>query len=236
MNIRDEDIQAYVDGELAGADAARIEAAVAADVLVAARVERERRLRAQVRGAFDGVLAEPVPQRLVDALRAPTASNTADVVELRTRREAKAPSRWRVPAFAIAASVAVLAAAAWLRTGTGPVSMDTAGLVARGPLAQALERGLASEPLAGTAIGLTFRDADGRICRTFAEPRMSGLACRENDAWRLEVVARRGQAEGEVRQASTALAPEVQAAVDARLDGDVFDAAQERSSRDAGWR
>lgn len=236
MNIRDEEIQAYVDGELAADDAARIDAAIAADVLVAARVERERRLRAQVRGAFDGVLDEAVPQRLVDALRTSAAPGVADVVDLRARRDARTAPRWRAPAFAIAASVAVLAATAWLRTGTGPVSMDARGLVARGPLAQALDRALASEPQGGIALGLTFRDGAGRVCRSFAEPRVSGLACREGEAWRLEVVARRDDAEGELRQASTALSPEVQAAVDARLTGDVFDAAQERAARDSGWR
>jgi hypothetical protein len=79
----------------------------------------------------------------------------------------------------------------------------------------------------------------GRICRSFAHRELAtaGLACRDGDRWVLPVVSRIEAGDGgEVRQASSAIPAEVQAAVDARLQGDVFDAAQERAARDAGWR
>lgn len=245
MNITDHEIQAYVDGELAPEDAARIDAAIAADVLVAARVERELRLRARVRGAYDPVLSEPVPDRLT-ALLAGAGDAPADaqpphggsVVELRPRRRAAA-TRWRVPGFAIAASVAVLAVAVWMRPGA-PVQMRDGQLVAAGALARDLDDALAGAPDAGrgTAIGLTFRDAEGRICRSFStgDAALAGLACRDGARWSLPVVSRAPPGGGDpVRQAASGMPPEVQAAVDARLEGEVFDAAQERAARDAGW-
>lgn len=246
-NITDHEIQAYVDGELAPDDAARVDAAIAADVMVAARVERERRLRAKVRGAYDPVLSEPVPDRLRVLLAGdgepsqgrdrPPAEN---VVELRRRPAAGIPARWRTPVVAIAASVAALAVSMWLRSGA-PVQMQDGQLVARGEFALDLDTALASAPAAAssTSVGLTFRDGDGRICRSFSHRDMAsaGLACREGDRWVLPVLSRiEAGGVAEVRQAASAIPAEVQAAVDARLQGDVFDAAQERAARDAGWR
>lgn len=247
MNITDHEIQAYVDGELAPEDAARIEAAVAADVMVAARMEREKRLRAQVRGAYDPVLEERVPDRLAALLAAgeddvsvaqPRAAGD-NVVQMR-RRPTGGPARWRTPVIAIAASVAALAVATWLRPGA-PVRMQDGVLVAHGALARDLDGMLASAPEAGasTAIGLSFRDGDGHVCRSFASATLAvaGLACREGGRWLLPVVSRvEAGAAGGLRQASTAIPVEVQAAVDARLQGEVFDASEERAARDAGWR
>lgn len=240
MNITDHEIQAYVDGELPPGDMARIDAAIASDVMVAARVEREKRLRAKLRGAYDPVLSEPVPARLQALLAADAAPDRADnVVELQPRW-AFARSRWRTPVIALAASVAALAVSMWLRP-AGPVRMQDGQLVAHGTLARELDSALAGAPAPGaaTSIGLTFRDVDGRICRSFVqgEIALAGLACREDGRWVLPVVSRAATgADGGLRQASSAAPAEVQAAIDARLQGDVFDAAQERAARDAGWR
>lgn len=246
MTITDHEIQAYVDGELTPEDAARIDEAVAADVMVAARVEREKRLRMTLRGAFDPVLSERVPDRLRLLLAGDDATpggdargDVANVSELRPRR-VDVPPRWRTPVLALAASVAALAVSMWLRPG-GPMHLQDGYLVARGEFARDLDSVLASAPAGGaaTSIGLTFRDVDGRICRSFALRGMAtaGLACRDGDRWVLPVVSRLPAGEGgEVRQASTAMPAEVQAAVDARLQGEVFDAAQERAAYEAGWR
>lgn len=244
MNISDQEVQAYVDGELAPADAARVDAAIAADTLVAARVERGKRLRAQLRVAFDPVLDEPVPSRLAALLQDSAAAQPApNVVPLDERRgvaTARAP-RWRTPAIALAASLAALAIANWLRAPSGDIAMRGDAMIARGELARGLDDALAGAPSASArvAVGLTFRDASGAVCRTFvaSSQRLAGLACRNGDGWRLEVVSRVPTADqGGIRQASSGLAPAVQAAVDARMQGDAFDAAQERDARAAGWR
>ena len=109
-------------------------------------------------------------------------------------------------------------------------------------MSHALDQALASEPdpHASIAIGLSFRGADGHICRTFVArgtPALAGLACHASAGWSLPVLgAVEKPAGGELRQAASDLPPAVQAAVDARIRGEAFDARQERAARDAGWR
>lgn len=245
MNISDHEIQAYVDGELRPGDAARIDAAIAADVMVAARVEREKRRRAALRGAYDPSVSELAPDPLRMLLAGDDATSSGDAradggnrSEVRPR-SAGVASRWRAPVLVLAASVAALAVSTWLRPGA-PMRVQDGYLVARGELARDLDSALASAPAAdpATSIGLTFRAVDGRICRSFAHRGMAtaGLACRDGDRWILPIVSRLETGEGAVRQASSTMPAEVQAAVDARLQGVVFDAAQERAAREAGWR
>ena len=113
---------------------------------------------------------------------------------------------------------------------------------AAGALSNALDHALASEPdpHASIAIGLSFRSVDGQLCRTFvqhAKPAMAGLACHEAAGWSLPVLSTADKSGGgELRQAASSLPPEVQAAVDARIRGEAFDAQQERAARDSGWR
>ena len=157
-----------------------------------------------------------------------------------------APFRLRVfvPSAALAASVALLAAALWWwQPGGDPIRMQGGQSFAAGALAHALDDALASEPNANApvAIGLSFRGSDGRICRTFvlrSPPAKAGLACHSDAGWSLPVLSAvtPPAGGGELRQAASDLPPEVQAAVDARLRGNVFDAEQERAARDAGWR
>lgn len=255
--IDEHELRAWVDGELAPADAARVAAAVAADPELSRRAERERHLRTRLRAAFDPVLDEPAPPHLLSMLQAgdgarvdaPTGpsrgsqDSTGRVVPLHRDRGRGAPRRWSVPVYALAASLMVLAVSLWLRPGSGPVRLDDSALVAHGELADALDTALAATPDADGrfAVGVTFRAADGHVCRSFVRrerPALAGLACREGARWTLPVLARPDapDAGGELRQAANAMPPEVQAAIDARLEGDTFDAAQERAARAAGWR
>jgi hypothetical protein len=253
VDISEQDLQAYVDGELAPAEVARVEAAIAADPTLARHVERERALRARLRAALDPVLDEPVPSRLEAVLRAPPTEQEGraslrppppagkgrggGVVAMPARK----PQRpaWQLPAYALAASLLVVAVSLWTRPLFTPVRMEDGRLVASGPLVRALNGALASAPDSASpvAIGITFRAHDGRICRTFEQRATAGLACRTKDGWTIEVISHASEAaQGEVRQAGSAIPPEVQAALDARLQGEPFDAAQERAARAHGWR
>lgn len=253
MNPIDDDIlQAYVDGALDAADAARVDAALAQDNALARRVRQLQALNAQLRAAFDPVLDEPVPARLSALLQPPSAQTAIPVTPVAipaggrrmgtTRR--RASRRWFVPGAALAASVALLAVTLWWwRSGGELVRMQGGQPFAAGTLEHALDHALASEPdaYAPVAIGLSFRSNDGRICRTFLlrpAPARAGLACHGDAGWELPVLGAAAPPEGggELRQAASALPPAVQAAVDARLRGNVFDAKQERAARDAGWR
>jgi hypothetical protein len=245
--IDDDTLQAYVDGALDAAGAARVDAALAQDDALARRVRQLQALNMQLRAAFDPVLDEPVPGRL-SALLQPQRAPTAPFTVLEGGRDAhaagrRAPRRWLMPGAALAASVALLAVGLWWGyAGNELVHMRNGEPYAAGALGQALDQALASEPdaHAPVAIGLSFRAADGQVCRTFTvrtPPARAGLACRTTAGWALPVLGPSVPAEGgELRQAASSLPPAVQAAVDARLRGNVFDAQQERAARAAGWR
>lgn len=244
--------QAYLDGELVDEARARIDAAIAADPALADRLTCDLCLQARVRDAFADALDEPVPAHLQAMLAAAPASQTSAVHAAATQETAsvvtfpqrnagrRAPPAWL--GYAAAAVLAVVAiGGAWQRM-QSPVRMRDGELVAGGALSRGLDAVLASSPDAASnvSIGLTFRARDGRICRSFSyrdDTALSGLACRSKDAWRLSALERIDIAnEGEWRQASSTMTPAVQAAIDAALAGDAFDAVQERGARDAGWR
>ncbi|MEO5831655.1 MAG: hypothetical protein ABIQ36_13905 [Rhodanobacter sp.] len=249
-SIDDNTLQAYVDGELDGASAARIDAALAQDELLARRVQKARALRAQLKAAFDPVLEEPVPAHLAALLQAKSPQATMRTAPLATAARSRGfgadrhrvRRRWFVPAAAVAASIAVLTVAIWWNASGDLLRVQNGQQFAAGALSHALDQALASEPdpRAAITIGLTFRSADGHICRTFIaeeKPAMAGLACHGPAGWSLPALhAVADPAGGDLRQAASALPAEVQAAVDARLRGDAFDAQQERSARDTGWR
>ncbi len=87
MKIPEELVMAYADGELdapeRAAERAQVEAAMEQDPEVTRRVEQHRALRKTMRARFDRVLDEPVPDRLVAAIRsartnAPASSRSVE--------------------------------------------------------------------------------------------------------------------------------------------------------------
>jgi anti-sigma factor RsiW len=68
--ISENDLHAYVDGELDPARTAEVEARIAADPDAGRRVAAWRRQKEALHGLFDGVLSEPVPARLLERPRA----------------------------------------------------------------------------------------------------------------------------------------------------------------------
>ena len=67
----DDDLHGYADGQLPEARRLAFEQVMARDPALAAQVAEVRRQNASLRDAFDAWLAEPVPQRLLDAARPP---------------------------------------------------------------------------------------------------------------------------------------------------------------------
>ncbi|WP_166040671.1 anti-sigma factor [Sphingosinicella sp. YJ22] len=229
MEWDDELVAAYADGELHSLIQDRFEEALQRDDALRARVEREKMLRARLGGHFDPVLDEPVP----DALRGMLAPRpAADVVSLDAHR--RRPDRAWVPT-AIAASLVVgLFGGQYLASGGGISTLPAAG----GDLAQALDTQLASAPATAgaTRIGTTFRDGEGRLCRTFDGADVAGFACRDGRAWRIEMLApgSGAQASG-YQQASSGAMLALQAAQE-RMAGEPLGEEEERRVRDAGWR
>jgi hypothetical protein len=247
MSISDQTLMAYVDGELAAEDRARVEAQIGADPEVARRVAQHQALRNNLRSAFDDVLREPVPERLLAAAR-----GSADVADLNAARKARksqqsaaSKRRWSWPEWgAMAASVligVIITRVAVRSPEVAPFTSRQGQLVAQGGLADALSNQLAStQPReAATQVGLSFRAKSGRYCRSFTmhgKESLAGLACREGDAWHIDVLARSGGASGDYAQASSALPAAVLSAVEQQIDGEPLDAASEARAKETEWQ
>jgi anti-sigma factor RsiW len=253
MTIDDNRLMAYADGELAADEAAQIEAEAARDPALAVRIERARALRASLAAAYDDTLAEAPPERLVAAVHRGAAGG-ADVIDLAKVRRRRASGRaWPamiVRSGAMAASLAIAFAAGRFlivapAPAAGPIAVTAGGgLLAQGPLGQALERQLASTqaPDAPVKIGVSFQATDGRYCRTFitrARQPIAGLACRSPAGWQLTTVMNAEPTTalpGGYATAANAIPAPVLEAVDRTIRSEPLDAAAESRARDAGWK
>ena len=96
MSVTREQIAAYADGELTGAELAEVEAALAADPALAEQVERHRELKKRLGAHFAPFAEQPVPERLTTLLQ--TGAESAGVVSFAAerRRRGLAPMvrRW----------------------------------------------------------------------------------------------------------------------------------------------
>ena len=244
MTFSEEILMAYADDELDFQTRAAVDAAMAADPEIARRVERYKALQGKLRTAFDQVLDEPVPDRLIAAARtAPATRREGTVTPLRR----KSAPRWSWPQWgSIAASLVVgsIVGQLILRSSiTGPITERTGQLLASGVLAHALSEQLASnQPQdAPVQIGVSFRSKSGDYCRTFVlrdESALAGLACHAREQWRVQVIAQhepQTESSGQYRPAGSSLPRSVLQAVDEQIAGDPLDADAETAARDRYW-
>ena len=246
MTFPEEVLMAYADDELDARTRAAVEAAMASDPEIARRIAQHKALRSRVHSAFNKVLDEPVPQRLLKVVRSDSpASGKNNVVPLHPRRA----RRWTWPQWtALAASLIVGVIAGRLvlvrSGGPGPIVMRGGRVLAGGVLANALSGQLAAEQTAAdpVRIGVSFRSRSGEYCRTFAlapPGALAGLACHAGDAWQVQVLARTEPSaanSGGYRQAASSLPPAVLASVSHLIAGDVLDARAEAAARARHWR
>ena len=122
------------------------------------------------------------------------------------------------------------------RGGQAPVAIEGGRMIAATDLGQALDTQLASADVQGaTRIGLTFRNKDGAVCRSFAGATTSGLACREGHDWKIEGLYGAGGASGDYRMAAGG-DPRLAALIDDTISGEPLDADGERAALAKGWR
>lgn len=231
MTFDDELIGAYLDGELNEIIRLRLEDTAEQDPALRKRLREQERLRASVAAHFAPVLAEPVPRRLTSLLERPEGGTAIPIASARERRSAR---RLWVPAAMAASLAAGLFAGQILPSGDRRAGDP---LFADGEIAQALDTQLASaQPAqAPVTVGVTFRDADGQICRTF-DGAQAGLACRQGSGWRLRVLAPGSAPQaGEFAQAGSGAAIVLQAAQDA-MAGEPMGPDEEVQAQSRGWR
>jgi hypothetical protein len=248
VNLSEETLMAYVDGELDGPAREQVEIALAADPEAARRVAAQRALRSTLRAGFDPVLNAPVPARLVSLVRSAARPPTSGkVLPFRAKPAARPPwMQWGslAASFVLGGLVWYFASRQYL---AGPFTEQHGVIVASGSLARALSEQLASQQDASAAvqIGVSFRSKSGEYCRTFrlqGSSGTAGLTCREPAGWRVDVLAHSagsaGSAatQGPYRQAASALPATVLRAVDDAIAGDPLDAAAEAQARASGWQ
>lgn len=208
MSLDDETLMAFADGALAAERAAEAAAAVAADPVLAAKVERFRAVRAKV-----GLLKDSAPgarDRLMDDARQAVAQRAA-------------ASRTWIPVLAAGVTgLAIGLGVAVLGRGDGLADFRNDG-AATGLLEAALD-GTASGQVArkgGESVSpiYTVVAADGRPCRAFralaGQAAYEGAACRDGGTWRLVVLAATPRPTSGFAQASG----DEPAAVTAAIDG-----------------
>ena len=232
--VSDEQFFAWLDGELDAEEAAHVAAEVAADPKLAERADQHRALHTQLKSAFDPIADAPVPGRLLSSAQ----QRDSEVVDFAEARRSRAARQWAPQWLALAATLAVGIFIGTMvpTSGGAPVAVDGGKLYAAASLDQALDTQLASAPTGDVRIGLTFRDSNGAICRSFTDAAAAGLACRSGDRWHVRglFAAPEGQS-GDYRMAA-GMDPNLAALVGSTMAGEPFDAASEKAAKEKGWR
>jgi len=249
MTVSDETLMAYLDNELPPEERARVDAMVASDPGVKARLERQARVHAMLSAAFDPMVKETAPERLVSA-----AMTTPVSLRWRLRERASrlfsgtdgVPSA--LPRYALMAATVALAVAIGWAIGRFPgvsaviVPGEDGTLIAQGDLEHALSDQLARDNAStGPLVGVSFLAKDGDLCRTFETgsrtANFAGIACRDAGAWMIKTLAHAEPRKGTGYEVAGAGMPSaVRNAVAEMIDGTPFDAEQERRARANGWR
>lgn len=236
----DQTLMRRVDGELSLEAGSAIDAAAASDPALADRLEALRQLRTLAREAHP-IAPDPRDQPLARLIAAsgPATSPASPFID--RLRAAFAPRHAPLWAGLAAACFVLGLSIGWLG-GVGSDSgftVDRSGVIADAGLVRVLDTRLTADgaDAEGRAVGLTFRDGDGRWCRTFQsdQSNVAGLACRDEDQWTLQALAAFSAPGGDLRTAAADIPTPVLAAVDAAIAGDTLDAAAETRARDAGW-
>ncbi len=194
----DETLMAFADGVLDDEASAAIEAAIASDPNLAARVAALAEARVAVRDLHAPLADLPVPPELAARIRAMAAAAEpprGEVVSLAGRRRDQRRGGWAWPALIAASLAALLAGPAGYLLAVGddrqaglavaePVPAEVAALLDTLPAGaeQMIPQVGRLEAIA------TFRDAEGSLCREFEVDRSNAVvavACRTDGAWRV---------------------------------------------------
>lgn len=239
MDVSEELLIAYADGELSGEELRYVEDTLKTRPELRGFVERQRALRGKVENAFRPLLSEDVPQAITDAVFAKPVSAQWRWGRAIDRLASQSLSRrilvWSGIPAAAALTCGVLLGIALAPQGA--IQFDNAGsMTAQGALNAALETQLAStqDPSRSIRIGISFAAKDGRFCRSFENDGTSGVACRTGRGWSIVALASAPKDGSEYRMAA-GMPDSLRAAVSGLIEGQPLDATAERAARDRGW-
>lgn len=191
MRFTDQDVVAYVDGELPADRAKLIADACASDAELAGRVNQLRESRDVLKKAFAAKLSEPVPDRLLAVLR---ESPSAKVVAMPARA---ARSRVWIPMALAASVVAAITVTLLWKEASSPSS--SIALIDDRFLQHPLDTSVSGETqrIEGIEVMPTASlvDAQGRYCReyeaTTSTQKVRAIACHDAErGWVTQVATR----------------------------------------------
>lgn len=223
---------AWLDGELGPDEAAEMEARVASDPELKRLADQHRALGRQLRSAFDPIAAEPVPERLHEAVR--PLAQVIDFAAAKRRRSMPAVAQWTAMAATLA--IGIFIGTRVPQETSAPVQVEAGKLYAAASLGKALETELASAPTGDVRIGITYRDSAGEICRTFVAPAGSGLACRSGSRWQMKGLFSAPEGQSSDYRMAAGMDPNLAALVESSIAGEAFDEAQEKAAKAKGWK
>jgi hypothetical protein len=250
-----DEIAAFINGRLHGADAERIAMALEQDPAAQAAAERlaagapPHPADALLRDAFAAPMEETVPARLAAAVLA----EPGKVASLPRRGGGGARRAWAPAAMAAGVALALGFGAGFsLRGPADPAPQAVAeATLSVGPAAgaalAAFETAASGAERDGLRLAASFRDAAGRACREFEAldagglPAAAGVACREGGGWR--VLAMAAVAAASVAPADGGYAPAggdgadaLGAMLDALGAGPALSPEEEAAMIAGGWR
>lgn len=243
MNISDEQLMTYADGEGDSELRQEVEQALARDPQLVTRLRQHQALRQRLSSAYEHALSEPIPDRLLAALQ-PGQQPDSKIVPFKPRqpsRRTRPWPQWTAMAASLIVGVLIGLFAVNQRNGSLVVAEQNQ-LVARGRLADALDTqpAGAQQGSAGIQMNVSFKNHAGEYCRTFMaqEQALAGLACHTQDAWQLRELSTslKSNDASAYRQAGSAMPATVLTAVDQQISGDPLDAAAESQAIESHWQ
>jgi len=254
MNRTEEELNAYLDGELNAAEHARLEAALADDPQLQSRLDRLKRIDQNLRSVFGEIDETPVPEAVMTTIAASKAeAGSAENDNIVPLQPARQNARRQLPflPLATAASIAVAVGlgVGVMMMGNGPaenLSVDLGPVAPDSALYAALEHSTSAVPVEGAsgavaAAIMTFETEDGTTCREFSVANQNtsqqGIACRDEGEWQVQFAV----ANGAPPQSGTYVpagsgADALDSMLNAMGAGEPLDAESERALIENGWR
>ncbi|MEQ1781438.1 MAG: hypothetical protein ABMA14_08765 [Hyphomonadaceae bacterium] len=247
----DEQLSAFLDGELPPAETDALARDMESDPQLAARAESLGAANTAFIASAAQIDAMPISTALKAAMEAPPAVSTptGKILAFRPRSVRAFLVEHRAIAASLLCAVAVGGIASTLapKPTADPFAPGRDGVIlASAPLYQVLESGRTGEtkPIADGATAtpqLTFASADGQFCRQFnvvtGDGSSAAIACREDAGWRTQVIAfGLPKSSPDYQTASAGRSPVLEAFLDARMSGAPMDAAAEDQLLKSRWK
>lgn len=237
--VTDEQIMAWLDGELSPEQREQIEALVAVSPELARRTSQLSKLESMLAPAYAETLKAPIPARF-DALLAKPRGSVWSLSGLRS----VLAGVFDVKPLAMAAGalvVGVIAGGVLLGAPQAPgfeTTVDGA-LIANSAMATSLASLHSGEGGGEKAvrIKLSVVDDAGHFCRQFETSDSAGLACLEGETWKVDALAKHkaSSSAGQYVMADGETDPAIKAALERRGVQQVLDRSAESAAIAAGW-